>query len=357
MAKINLKFGKKLEKYGALDFNACYNCGTCTAICSLSNEEDSFPREMVRYSILGLNNEIRHSLKPWLCYYCGECTTHCPMEAKPGELMMSLRRYLISVYDWTGISGLLYRNLFVHIISFLMVIAGIAGLFVSGIFSNEEWLHYGHYFEMFAVIGVFGLILLPNIVRMWYYTVWTNSEKKLSVKNYLQSLSELVVHMFVQKNTLTCEDSRENKIWWLEHLLLVISYLSLLVTTVFLNWFTTRYTIVIIMGYLFSILIFIITTDFIIRRLRRRTEKSTFSHPSDWLFVIWMSLLGISTFAVRLLIDLNILETNFLIYLVHLVILVQWALILVPFGKWTHFLYRSFAMYFEKIRLSSIKAA
>jgi len=30
-------------------------------------------------------------------------------------------------------------------------------------------------------------------------------------------------------------------------------------------------------------------------------------------------------------------------------VLAQWALIIVPFGKWMHFLYRSFAMYFDKI--------
>ena len=46
MAAVNPEFGKELNRYGAFDFNACYNCGTCTAVCSLSTEEDSFPREM-----------------------------------------------------------------------------------------------------------------------------------------------------------------------------------------------------------------------------------------------------------------------------------------------------------------------
>ncbi|NCA80614.1 MAG: 4Fe-4S dicluster domain-containing protein, partial [Sphingobacteriia bacterium] len=110
MAKTDLKFGKTLKKYGAIDFNACYNCGTCTAVCALSDENDSFPREMVRLSVTGISDNIKGELKPWLCYYCGECTTHCPQEAKPGELMMSLRRYLTSKYDWTGLSGLFYRN-------------------------------------------------------------------------------------------------------------------------------------------------------------------------------------------------------------------------------------------------------
>jgi len=45
--------------------------------------------------------------------------------------------------------------------------------------------------------------------------------------------------------------------------------------------------------------------------------------------------------------DLNMLECNIWMHLFHLIILAQWAVIIVPFGKWTHFLYRSFAMYFE----------
>ncbi len=349
MPGINLKFARKLKKYGATDFNACYNCGTCTAVCALSTEKDSFPREMVRLSSLGFNNEINKSLKPWLCYYCGECTTHCPMEAKPGELMMSLRRYLISTYDWTGLSGLLYRNLTACIIAFMIVIIAIAGMFYSKTFSQDEWLHYGHYFEMFAIAAVFGILLFPNIIRMWYFTVWSQS-KSLSLKKYFSSLKDLFIHMFTQKNTLSCEDSRENKIWWFEHFILVISYLMLLFTTVFLNWFETDNLAVIIMGYVFSAIIFIVTFDFVIRRIRKRSEKSTFSHPSDWFFVIWLFLMGISAFAVRLLIDNGQLIHNFWVYLFHLTILVQWALIIVPFGKWTHFLYRSFAMYFDKVK-------
>ena len=106
MAKINPAFGKELNKYGAVNFNACYNCGNCTAVCSLSTEDDSFPREMVRLSALGLEDDIKASLKPWECYYCGECSTHCPQEANPGELMMSLRRYLTAKYLREKLGGI-----------------------------------------------------------------------------------------------------------------------------------------------------------------------------------------------------------------------------------------------------------
>jgi hypothetical protein len=84
-------------------------------------------------------------------------------------------------------------------------------------------------------------------------------------------------------------------------------------------------------------------------RIRRKKQISQHSRPSDWFFVIWLFLMGLSAFIVRLLIDTGVLETHFWVYIVHLIILVQWALIIVPFGKWTHFLYRSFAMYFDKL--------
>jgi len=72
MAKVNPDFLPELKKYGGVDFSACYNCGNCTAICSLSTPEDSFPRMMVRASVVGLEDKITGSLDPWLCYYCGD---------------------------------------------------------------------------------------------------------------------------------------------------------------------------------------------------------------------------------------------------------------------------------------------
>jgi hypothetical protein len=348
MATTDLKFGKKLKKYGAVDFNACYNCGTCTGVCDLANETDSFPREMVRFSVLGLSEDVKSSLKPWLCYYCGECTTYCPQEAKPGELMMSLRRYMTSRYDWTGFSGFLYRNLTAYIAAFLVIIMGVLGMFFARALDHREWMHYGHYFEMAAIAGVFALILLPNIIRMWFFTVWRKT-KKFKIKSYLLVLPELFVHMFTQKRTLSCVGDKDNKLWWFEHLMLVIGYLSLLFTTVFLNWFATSSELVVILGYMFSAIVIIVTFDFVIRRFRKKSEKSVFAHPSDWFFLLWLFLMGISAFGVRLLIDLHALENNFWLYVFHLIVLAQWALVIVPFGKWTHFLYRSLAMYFDKI--------
>jgi len=346
MAKINPAFGKELTKYGAVNFNACYNCGNCTAVCSLATEDDSFPRELVRLSALGLEDEIKSSLKPWECYYCGECSTHCPQEANPGELMMSLRRYLTGKYDWTGLSGKMYKSLPISIAAFILTFIGVLAFVFSVGADLEKMLYVGHLFEVIA-IGIVGfVILLPNVIRMWYFTI-LKPKTKVPFKKYVTSIGEIIIHMFTQKKSLGCDD---NQLRWFEHFILVLGYLSLLFTTVFLDWFSTEYITVNIFGYVVSAIVFIVTIDFVNSRINKKKALNQHSQPSDWFFVIWLFLMGFTAFFVRLFIDLDLLEMNKWLYIVHLTVLVQWALIIVPFGKWTHFLYRSFAMYFVKLK-------
>jgi hypothetical protein len=263
--------------------------------------------------------------------------------------MMSLRRWLTSVYDWTGLSGLLYKSLPLSIGAFILVAIAVIGYSISENFNMEKIIHVGHYFEMIAIASVFVIVLLPNLIRMWYFVI-LKPKIKVSLKSYIISIGDLFVHMFTQKRALGCDD---NQLRWFEHFILVIGYLSLLFTTVFLDWFSSTNLFVIILGYVESLIIFIVTVDFVNSRIKKSKEVSKHSQPSDWFFVIWLLLMGFTAFTVRLFIDLHILETNFWMYLFHLIVLVQWALIIVPFGKWTHFLYRSFAMYMEKLKVLS----
>ena len=355
MPHINPDFAAELKKYGAKDFELCFNCGNCTAICSQSTKEESFPREMIRYSTIGLSDEIKSSLKPWMCYYCGECSSDCPRQAHPGELMMSLRRWLTSQYDWTGISGLLYKHVSAYIIGFLIVITGLLTYSYRLDFNREVIMHYGHLFEIFAIAGVFAIIFIPNLIRMWFYTIVKN-KVRTNIGVYIKAFSELLIHMFTQKQFLGCKETEESRVRWFEHFILVLSYLSLLFTTVFLNWFQSENLFVIILGYAESAIIFVVTFIFIFERIKMKGELHQFSQPSDWFFVIWLLLMGITAFLVRLFTDIHLIENNFWVYLTHLTVLIQWAVIIVPFGKWTHFLYRSFAMYFSQVRELASKA-
>jgi quinone-modifying oxidoreductase subunit QmoC len=107
---------------------------------------------------------------------------------------------------------------------------------------------------------------------------------------------------------------------------------------------------VVVLGYVESLIILVVTVHFVSGRINKERPSNNRSQPSDWFFVIWLLLMGLTAFLVRLFIDLGMPEVNQWLYPVHLTVLVQWALIIVPFGKWTHFLYRSFAMYFAKLK-------
>jgi len=230
-------------------------------------------------------------------------------------------------------------------IAMLLIAAGVVWFAFYNAFDMEKIMDFGHMFEMIAIACVFAIILIPNIIRMWYFTI-IKPGRNVSFMKYVTSLGEFFIHMFTQKRALGCDD---NQTRWFEHFILVIGYLTLLFTTVFLDWFGSQSYFVIILGYAVSIIIFVVTFDFVLGRVKKTKEVSKYSQPSDWFFVIWLLLMGFTAFAVRLFIDLDILENNKWLYLVHLTILVQWALLIVPFGKWSHFLYRSFAMYFAKL--------
>jgi heterodisulfide reductase subunit C/quinone-modifying oxidoreductase subunit QmoC len=108
--RIDPALASELERFGGDTATKCFNCGNCTAVCALSEGDITFPRMQIRYMQLGLKDKLLESTEPWMCYYCGGCSDTCPRQAHPGELMMAARRWLISMYDWTGLSRLMYRH-------------------------------------------------------------------------------------------------------------------------------------------------------------------------------------------------------------------------------------------------------
>ena len=120
-ARVNPELVDELAEYGAEDVQKCFNCGNCTATCALAEENTNFPRRSMRALQLGREDKLKGSLEPWLCYYCGECSTSCPRGASPGETMMSLRRWLTSRYDFTGISRVFYRRPRVVLLSVIVL--------------------------------------------------------------------------------------------------------------------------------------------------------------------------------------------------------------------------------------------
>ena len=108
--RVNPKLLQQYSEYGGVNVDACFNCGNCTAVCSMTTEEESFPRTLIRYAQVGMEDKLLGSKELWLCYNCGECTETCPRQADPARFMMAARCHAITQYDLFGPRKLMCRS-------------------------------------------------------------------------------------------------------------------------------------------------------------------------------------------------------------------------------------------------------
>jgi quinone-modifying oxidoreductase, subunit QmoC len=366
-----------LKKFGVNDAATCFNCGNCTAVCSLSSESEPFPRKTIRYLQLGLDNKLMRSPEPWLCYYCGDCSDTCPRQANPGEVMMGLRRYLTSRYDWTGISRLFYTSKAFEVLSILVVAAlvGLAFYFFHGPMLTDRVA-----LNVFApnttieildlmMLAVLSFFLLSNALRMSRAVMATPGDPILKgssifgipVQAYLSGAKEFVVQFITQKRFDTC-GTRSQRTQWIVHLLIMTGYsIVFLLVVLGIRWFQRDeiYALwhpVRLLGYYATFAILYGVSYAIIGRLKKSKSVYQHTHSTDWAFFI---LLWLTTFSGILIHATRLLEmplTTYYVYVIHLMIAVPMLAIEVPFAKWTHQLYRPLILYLMKVKADAVRA-
>ncbi|MGB9804107.1 4Fe-4S dicluster domain-containing protein [Desulfofundulus sp.] len=359
MTKVNPHFAKKLQKFGAKTVFQCFSCGTCTAVCSLASDDQQFPRRFVRYVQLGLEDKINHSVEPWLCYYCGDCQKNCPRKADPGELMMALRRYLTSIYDWTGLSVRLYTSKVWEIISvivlFLATLAVVYALHGPIVLDHTELETFAprHIVDPAGWIfgGVLSIILLSNIYRMYRF-IMGDQKVKIPASLYVQELATLIYHFATQRRFGLCKDNRR----WIKHWLLMSGYaVAFILVNAFSKWFLTNEFLSIfhpvrLLGYYATIALLYVTTESIVSRLKKSEPIHQYSHSTDWMFLILLWLTAFTGLLVHVFKYLDLPLPTYYTFAIHLAFTVPLLALEVPFTKWAHLAYRPFALYFVRLR-------
>ncbi len=381
-ARIDTGVLRDMKTYGAFDISACFNCGNCTAVCPLSQDSVAFPRRMIRYAQLGQKTNVIASRELWLCYYCAECSDTCPRQAEPGEFMASARRFAIAGFDPTTIARRLYTS---TAFTWSLLAAVFAALVVvllawspgwpSGRADSEALLTFVPY-ETIHWLGIaVGVIAVAVTVATVVNMLWsisrapvpgglglpTTKAESFPLKQAVTALGTAIGEVFGQARYRDCDAEKTTAPAplpvrrWVVHYAIMIGMIGLALATVLDYFFKTPGSHVAIwsparlLGTVAGALLVYGTTVAVIQRLRKTDKYTSHSLLSDWLFLAFLWAIGLTGFILEVADYATLSSWVGVVFLVHIALAME-LILLLPFTKLAHIVYRPLAIWFTEFR-------
>jgi ferredoxin len=362
-----------LKRFGAPDVSACFSCGTCTAICPLSDNDGTFPRRIIRYAQVGMKDALLSSKELWTCYHCGLCSESCPTEADPGEFMAAARRYAVAGYDRTRLARTLYTST-----AATAVIGVLVALFFALFFYASHGPRSGDTLKLFTFIpeglvhwtGVAVMVAMTVAVVVGVATMARGIARRegvvLGVRPALAGLWDAIgVESLGQRRyRADCHEEQEPEPLyrrrWLVHMATMWGFIGLLGATGLDYllalagvketgewvplWYPPR-----LLGTVAGIVFVYGVSMFIVMRLRRSNPGVQTSMPSDWLFLSLLWITAVSGFLLEIAIYLpGAPAWGYWVLLFHVAVAME-LLLLLPFTKFAHVIYRPVALFFHSL--------
>jgi quinone-modifying oxidoreductase subunit QmoC len=386
----DISFIKDMKEAGGDTLKKCFQCATCSVVCPLSSDENPFPRRQMIFAQWGLKDQLLGDPNVLLCHQCGDCTAYCPRGAKPGDVMGAIRAYAYTHYGWPSFLAKLASRA-----QNLPILVGIPALIIfimylisgSHVPASEDFIQfgYGHFFGHwdwkvipkttffidFFMIPTAALSLFAafkGVTAMWKKmsdkagvgkAIYQPSPLQF-VKEFLwPSIVEIVGHDRFKK----CETNKDRvrghqPLMWAFIALLFVTGYSFFAQDILGQFFPSlhgpmsMWNPVKIIANIAAIAL--ITGTAILWGNRNQMEKEGRSSNTfyDW-FLIWMIMaVGITGFGAELLRLINVPSLGYLTYYLHLVA-VMMLFLYMPYTKFAHLVYRTFAMAFERYRESA----
>lgn len=387
----DLEFIKDMKSAGGDNLKKCFQCATCSVVCPLSTDGNPFPRREMVFAQWGLKEKLVGDPNVMLCHQCGDCTTYCPRGAKPGDVLGAIRAYAYKHFGWPkGLANLASSG------KNLPLLIGMPAVIILVVWIISGGLHfpsaedfgrygYGHFFGHWDFnllaknVFFIDLIILPTVALSLYaaYRGVSNMWRLMAenagvgqplyrpsasqfIKEFLwPSVVEIVQHTRFKKCTTNADRLKG-------HLPLLLSFLALFFVTAY-SAFTqdvigifipemhgpmSMWNPVKILANVAAIALIVGVGILWGNRARKEAEGKATPTFYDW-FLIWMIMgVGVTGLAAELFRLIGVVSVGYIIYYLHLVS-VMMLFLYMPYTKFAHMVYRTFAMAFERYRESA----
>jgi hypothetical protein len=273
--------------------------------------------------------------------------------------MMALRRYMIRKYSFGKISDLFMGSLS-SVYTWIVMTLGLILLvyfnanpnpdmmsikplsFISLDFLHDVGIGIIIFVGFFTVSNVF--IMVGNVKE---FNIKKTGIKSMTVNFFKTLLSDVFLHKDFKK----CE----NRGRYLSHFCLFMGFMGLLLATILafgidflLSPESGLKILPKIIGIVAGIPLIYGSIYFLVQRLFVKDNYSKYSHQTDWMFLILMFLAGFTGFVIDIFKTLEMFWSYYIFFPIHIVIALE-LMIIFPFTKFSHAIYRPLAAWMSKL--------
>jgi len=366
----DVEFINYLKKNGGDTLKECYQCATCSVVCSLSPQDQAFPRKEMIAAGWGQKENLLSDPDIWLCHGCADCSTYCPRGSKPGDVLSAIRTYAIEYFAFPKFLSSAIKKprylipllLVPFIILFFLLYNNLDGNFSQ---LNEGTVRFSRFLPHGILEAFFigGNVLIFAFAAVGLSRFWKNlntiapAEKK---KSFLGVLFATITEILTHKNFNICS-ANPTRFWG--HLLIFYGFLGAMLTAGLAVGALVLFDLtpiplfhpIKILGNLSGISMIIGCIVFTFHRLKIKSEKGSNTY-NDWLLIVFIFLVALTGLLTQ---SMRLLETPFLaynIYFIHMVFLF-FLLWYAPYSKLAHMFYRTLALVYLKMNDRNRKAA
>jgi len=353
-----------IKKNGGDTLKKCFQCATCSVVCSLSPETRTFPRKEMISAGWGQKEDLLADPDIWLCHGCTDCSNYCPRGAKPSEVLGAIRSYVVQHFAFPKFLGIALKQpkYLVPLLLFpVIILFGILYVNLGGNFSqlNEGEIIFARFFPhgILEIFFIGGNVLIFSCAGVGLYKYWTylsSHSPGIVTKGFLSVLFISIIGILSHKKFNPCTT---NTTRYLGHLFVFYGFLGAMMTAGLALgadiFFDLQAPIpffhpIKILGNLSGLSLLIGSSMIIVRRIKTKSNVNSNTY-SDWLlilFVFGVAVTGLLTESMRLT------STPFIaynVYYVHLV-LIFFLLWYAPYSKLAHMFYRTVALVYLNLR-------